>query len=95
MRDAVKRKYGLPDDELCGTTTCTSYLPSYVPLVFFPECTACAGYQMAYYMKHEAPNKSDFQCCCYTTFCQNPMKDDARLRYINGDVVHDARRPSL
>ena len=70
----ARLRYGLPNDELCGDVTCSTYLPSYIPLICFPECTACAGYQMAYFMKHEAPNKSDFQCCCYTTFCQNPVK---------------------
>ena len=39
----------------------TSYLPMYFCLLP-PNCTPCATYQMAYFMKHDAPQKMDFEC---------------------------------
>ena len=32
-------------------------------------CTECAAYQMAYFMKYDAPNKQDLECCCYKAIC--------------------------
>ena len=49
VRDGVKRKWGLPDDEVCGPTF-TTYLPGYFNLycvpILFPNQTQCAAYQM-------------------------------------------------
>ena len=72
VRDGIKHKYGLPDDELCGATTCTTYLPNYLPGIL-PDCTVCAAYQLAYFMKYDAPNKSDFDCCLYTMCCKKTV----------------------
>ena len=91
VRDGVKRKYGLPNDEFIGDLTMSSYLPTSgaarmprrasrgktdgllrygIPFLCFPECTPCAAYQMAYFMKYESPIKSDFECFVYTALCK-------------------------
>ena len=83
VRDGVKRKYGLPDDELCGSTM-TTYLPAYfglmcVPLIF-PNHSQCAAYQMLYSMKSRAPAP---ECCCYKYVCSHcsPPVDGPEDKY--------------
>lgn len=63
-RDALKAKHRLPHDELCCECTISSFFPYCV------DCSICALYQEAYYIKHANPTGNhDFSCCCYTTFC--------------------------
>lgn len=63
-RDALKAKHRLPHDELCCECTISSFFP------YFLDCTVCALYQEAYYIKHaNLAGNHDFSCCCYTTFC--------------------------
>ena len=71
VRDGVKRKWGLPDDECCGPT-CTTYLPGYIGILYcvpilFPNQDQCAAYQMLYFMKKQgAPAPV---CPCYKHVC--------------------------
>ena len=72
VRDGVKRKYGLPDDEVCGTTTLSTYLPAYfgfycVPIIF-PNHTQCAAYQMLYFMRYTRKGPAP-ECPCYKYCC--------------------------
>ena len=67
VRDGVKRKYGLPDDECCGPTF-TTYLPGYFNLycvpILFPNQTQCAAYQMLYFMRYTQKGPAP-ECPCY------------------------------
>jgi len=66
VRDGFKHKYGLPDDEFCFSYTATTYM------CWCQECctcTECAAYQMAYFMKYDAPIKADLGCFCYKAIC--------------------------
>ena len=65
VRDGFKHKYGLPDDEFCFSYTATTYMCWCTTYT----CTECAAYQMAYFMKYDAPNKQDLECCCYKAIC--------------------------
>ena len=67
IRDGFKHKYGLPDDEFCFSYTMTTYVCWTCPGIL--DCTSCAAYQMAYFMKYDAPNKQDLECCCYKMLC--------------------------
>ena len=74
IRDGVKHKYGLPNDEFCGSYTYTTYLPYICGsccccLPICPNCNSCAAYQMAYFMKYNAPVKKEFKSPCYTLIC--------------------------
>ena len=74
IRDGVKHKYGLPNDEFCGSYTYTTYLPYICGsccccLPICPNCNSCAAYQMAYFMKYNAPVKKEFKSPCYTLLC--------------------------
>jgi len=68
-RDAIKAKYLLPHDELCCSSSCTSFLPDYVLCL---NCSQCALYQEAFYLKHEqgADKNIDFDCCIYNMCCK-------------------------
>ena len=70
VRDGVKRKWGLPDDECCGPTW-TTYLPVYISLyycpILFPNQAACAAYQMLYFMKKQGAPAPE--CPCYKHVC--------------------------
>ena len=63
---ASRHKYGLPDDEFLFSYTMTTYVCWPVK---YSTCTSCAAYQMAYFMKYDAPNKQDLECCCYKVIC--------------------------
>ena len=70
VRDGVKRKWGLPDDECCGPTW-TTYLPVYISLyycpILFPNQASCAAYQMLYFMKKQGAPAPE--CPCYKYVC--------------------------
>ena len=71
VRDGVKRKWGLPDDECCGPT-CTTYLPGYIGILYcvpilFPNQDQCAAYQMLYFMKKQGAPAPE--CPCYKYVC--------------------------
>ena len=71
VRDGVKRKWGLPDDECCGPT-CTTYLPGYIGIfycvpILFPNQDQCAAYQMLYFMKKQGATAP--VCPCYKHVC--------------------------
>jgi len=70
VRDGVKRKWGLPDDECCGPTW-TTYLPVYISLyycpILFPNQASCAAYQMLYFMKKQGAPAPE--CPCYKHVC--------------------------
>ena len=70
VRDGVKRKWGLPDDECCGPTW-TTYLPAYISLyycpILFPNQATCAAYQMLYFMKKQGAPAPE--CPCYKYVC--------------------------
>ena len=71
VRDGVKRKWGLPDDECCGPT-CTTYLPGYIGILYcvpilFPNQDQCAAYQMLYFMKKQGATAP--VCPCYKHVC--------------------------
>ena len=70
VRDGVKRKWGLPDDECCGPTW-TTYLPAYISLyycpILFPNQASCAAYQMLYFMKKQGAPAPE--CPCYKHVC--------------------------
>ena len=75
VRDGFKAKYGLPDDEFLFSYTMTTYMCW--PCQVF-ACSSCAAYQMAYFMKYDAPIKSNFECCFYTVMCKplcSPSED--------------------
>ena len=71
VRRAVKRKYGLPDDECCGPT-CSTYLPAYLSIrcvpILFPNQTQCAAYQMLYFMRYTRKGPAP-ECPCYKYCC--------------------------
>ena len=71
VRDGVKRKWGLPDDECCGPT-CSTYLPGYIGIatcvpILFPNQDQCAAYQMLYFMKKQGAQAP--VCPCYKHVC--------------------------
>jgi len=68
-RDAQKAVYQLPADELCCQNSCTSFLP--LP---FCDCTCCALYQQAFYLKYA--QHIDMDCCCYKCLCACQRPDD-------------------
>ena len=72
VRDGVKRKYGLPDDECCGPTF-TTYLPGYISIlpcvpIIFPKQEQCAAYQMLYFMRYTQKGPAP-ECPCYKYVC--------------------------
>ena len=71
VRDGVKRKWGLPDDECCGPTW-TTYLPAYISLyycpILFPNQATCAAYQMLYFMRYTQKGPAP-ECPCYKYVC--------------------------
>ena len=72
VRDGVKRKWGLPDDECCGPTF-TTYLPGYISIlpcvpIIFPKQEQCAAYQMLYFMRYTQKGPAP-ECPCYKYVC--------------------------
>ena len=64
-REAMKAKYLLPHDELCCDNAISSFLPTYLCCL---DCSACAMYQQAYYIKH-VQMKEDYKCFIYKACC--------------------------
>ena len=91
VRDGVKRKWGLPDDECCGPT-CSTYLPGYIGIfycvpILFPNQDQCAAYQMLYFMKKQgAPAPV---CPCYKHVCVHcsPPVDGAAADKYQREVL--------
>lgn len=75
VRDAHKAVFQLPPDELCCDATFTSFLP-----LVFCDCTMCAVYQQAYFIKHTTGK--DFECCCYTTCCNQTKITDTNVSLL-------------
>ena len=90
VRDGVKRKWGLPDDECCGPTF-TTYLPSWISIYFcpilFPNQTQCAAYQMLYFMKKRGAPAPE--CPCYKHVCVHcsPPVDGAAADKYQREVL--------
>ena len=91
VRDGVKRKWGLPDDECCGPT-CTTYLPGYLGIatcvpVLFPHQGQCAAYQMLYFMKKQGAPAPE--CPCYKHVCVHcsPPVDGAAADKYQREVL--------
>ena len=64
-REAMKAKYLLPHDELCCDNAVSSFLPTHLCCL---NCSACALYQQAYYIKH-VQMKEDYKCFIYKACC--------------------------
>ena len=91
VRDGVKRKWGLPDDECCGPT-CTTYLPGYIGIfycvpILFPNQDQCAAYQMLYFMKKQGATAP--VCPCYKHVCVHcsPPVDGAAADKYQREVL--------
>ncbi len=91
VRDGVKRKWGLPDDECCGPT-CTTYLPGYLGIftcvtILFPNQDQCAAYQMLYFMKKQGAQAP--VCPCYKHVCVHcsPPVDGAAADKYQREVL--------
>ena len=90
VRDGVKRKWGLPDDECCGPTW-TTYLPVYISLyycpILFPNQATCAAYQMLYFMKKQGAPAPE--CPCYKHVCVHcsPPVDGAAADKYQREVL--------
>ena len=91
VRDGVKRKWGLPDDECCGPT-CTTYLPGYIGIfycvpILFPNQDQCAAYQMLYFMKKQGAQAP--VCPCYKHVCVHcsPPVDGAAADKYQREVL--------
>ena len=90
VRDGVKRKWGLPDDECCGPTW-TTYLPVYISLyycpILFPNQASCAAYQMLYFMKKQGAPAPE--CPCYKQVCVHcsPPVDGAAADKYQREVL--------
>ena len=90
VRDGVKRKWGLPDDECCGPTW-TTYLPAYISLyccpILFPNQAPCAAYQMLYFMKKQGAPAPE--CPCYKHVCVHcsPPVDGAAADKYQREVL--------
>ena len=90
VRDGVKRKWGLPDDECCGPTW-TTYLPVYISLyycpILFPNQAPCAAYQMLYFMKKQGAPAPE--CPCYKHVCVHcsPPVDGAAADKYQREVL--------
>ena len=90
VRDGVKRKWGLPDDECCGPTW-TTYLPAYISLyycpILFPNQATCAAYQMLYFMKKQGAPAPE--CPCYKQVCVHcsPPVDGAAADKYQREVL--------
>ena len=90
VRDGVKRKWGLPDDECCGPTW-TTYLPAYISLyycpILFPNQATCAAYQMLYFMKKQGAPAPE--CPCYKHVCVHcsPPVDGAAADKYQREVL--------
>ena len=90
VRDGVKRKWGLPDDECCGPTW-TTYLPVYISLyycpILFPNQASCAAYQMLYFMKKQGAPAPE--CPCYKHVCVHcsPPVDGAAADKYQREVL--------
>ena len=90
VRDGVKRKWGLPDDECCGPTW-TTYLPAYISLyycpILFPNQASCAAYQMLYFMKKQGAPAPE--CPCYKQVCVHcsPPVDGAAADKYQREVL--------
>ena len=90
VRDGIKRKWGLPDDECCGPTW-TTYLPAYISLyycpILFPNQATCAAYQMLYFMKKQGAPAPE--CPCYKHVCVHcsPPVDGAAADKYQREVL--------
>ena len=91
VRDGVKRKWGLPDDEVCGPTFTTS-LPGYISIlpcvpIIFPKQEQCAAYQMLYFMKKRGAPAPE--CPCYKHVCVHcsPPVDGAAADKYQREVL--------
>lgn len=64
-RDVVKIRYDLPPQELCGTMSCTSFMPCCCL-----DCSPSALYQEAYLLKHDLGHTNfPGDCCCVYNLC--------------------------
>ena len=87
VRDGVKRKWGLPDDECCGPTW-TTYLPVYISLyycpILFPNQASCAAYQMLYFMKKQGARPRSARATSTSASTARPRSTARRRINTNG-----------